>query len=86
MSLDYNLTKIADRDTLCWETRTGTPEEMVALVKTSAPGTFDIMTPTSAYIPQAARDGMFCRGLCIRQSGWLLHSGLSQCVTERPAS
>ena len=32
MSLDYNLTKIADRDTLCWETRTGTPEEMVALV------------------------------------------------------
>jgi hypothetical protein len=32
MSLDYNLTKIANRDTLCWETRTGTPEEMAALV------------------------------------------------------
>lgn len=36
----------------------GSDEEMVALVKTSAPGTFDIMTPTSAYIPQAARDGI----------------------------
>lgn len=36
----------------------GSDEEMVALVKTSAPGTFDIMTPTSAFIPQAARDGL----------------------------
>lgn len=32
MSLDYNLTKIANSDTLCWETYTGTPEEMAALV------------------------------------------------------
>ena len=32
MSLDYNLTKIANRDTLCWETYTGTHEEMAALV------------------------------------------------------
>ena len=36
----------------------GSDEEMVALVKTSAPGTFDIMTPTSAFIPQAAKDGL----------------------------
>lgn len=36
----------------------GSDEEMVALVKTSAPGTFDIMTPTSAFIPQAAKDGI----------------------------
>lgn len=36
----------------------GSDEEMVALVKNSAPGTFDIMTPTSAFIPQAARDGL----------------------------
>lgn len=31
MSLNYNLTKIANADTLCWETYTGTPEEMAAL-------------------------------------------------------
>ena len=36
----------------------GSDEEMVALVKTSAPETFDVMTPTSAFIPQAARDGI----------------------------
>ena len=32
MSLDYNLTKIENADTLCWETRDGTPEEMASLV------------------------------------------------------
>ena len=34
----------------------GSDEEMVALIKSSAPGTFDIITPTSAYIPRAAKD------------------------------
>lgn len=32
MSLNYDLTKIVDRNTLCWETFTGTPEEMNARV------------------------------------------------------
>ena len=36
----------------------GSDEEMVALIKSSAPGTFDLITPTSAYIPQAAKDGL----------------------------
>jgi spermidine/putrescine transport system substrate-binding protein len=36
----------------------GSDEEMIALVKSSAPGTFDVITPTSAYIPKAASDGM----------------------------
>lgn len=36
----------------------GSDEEMVALVKSSPAGTFDIITPTSAYIPQAVRDGL----------------------------
>lgn len=36
----------------------GSDEEMVALIETSPAGTFDIMTPTSAYVPQAARDGL----------------------------
>ena len=36
----------------------GSDEEMVALVETSPAGTFDIITPTSAYVPQAARDGL----------------------------
>lgn len=36
----------------------GSDEEMVALVKTSAPGTFDIMTPTSSFIPKAAAEGV----------------------------
>ncbi len=36
----------------------GSDEEMVALIKSSPAGTFDIMTPTSAYIPQAVKDGI----------------------------
>jgi len=32
MSLDYRLDNIADNETLCWETYTGTRDEMVALV------------------------------------------------------
>ena len=36
----------------------GSDEEMVALIKASTPGTFDLITPTSAYIPQAAKDGL----------------------------
>ena len=36
----------------------GSDEEMVALIASSPPGTFDIITPTSAYIPQAVRDGL----------------------------
>jgi spermidine/putrescine transport system substrate-binding protein len=36
----------------------GSDEEMVALVASSPAGTFDIITPTSAYIPQAVRDGL----------------------------
>jgi len=36
----------------------GSDEEMVAMVKTSAPGTFDIMTPTSSFIPKAAAEGV----------------------------
>ena len=36
----------------------GSDEEMVALVASSPAGTFDIITPTSAYIPQAVQDGL----------------------------
>ena len=36
----------------------GSDEEMVALVGSSPAGTFDIITPTSAYVPRAARDGL----------------------------
>ena len=36
----------------------GSDEEMVALVASSPPGTFDIITPTSAYIPRAVEDGL----------------------------
>jgi spermidine/putrescine transport system substrate-binding protein len=36
----------------------GSDEEMVALIKSSAPGTFDVITPTSAYIPRAVADGL----------------------------
>ncbi len=36
----------------------GSDEEMVALVKSSPAGTFDIITPTSAYVPRAAKDGL----------------------------
>ena len=36
----------------------GSDEEMVALIGSSPAGTFDIITPTSAYVPQAARDGL----------------------------
>ena len=36
----------------------GSDEEMVALIKSSPPGTFDLITPTSAYIPKAAADGL----------------------------
>ena len=36
----------------------GSDEEMVALIASSPPGTFDIITPTSAYIPRAVRDGL----------------------------
>ena len=32
MSLNYDLSNIRDRDIVCWETYTGTPEEMAALV------------------------------------------------------
>jgi spermidine/putrescine transport system substrate-binding protein len=35
----------------------GSDEEMIALLK-SAPGTFDVITPTSAYIPRAVADGL----------------------------
>jgi hypothetical protein len=33
MSLNWNLNDIPGHDTLCWETYTGTPEEMAALVE-----------------------------------------------------
>ena len=36
----------------------GSDEEMVALIKSSPAGTFDIITPTSAYVPRAAKDGL----------------------------
>lgn len=36
----------------------GSDEEMVALIKSSPAGTFDIITPTSAYIPRAAKEGL----------------------------
>lgn len=36
----------------------GSDEEMVALMASSAPGTFDVITPTSAYVPRAAQDGI----------------------------
>ena len=36
----------------------GSDEEMVALVESSPAGTFDIITPTSAYVPRAARSGL----------------------------
>ena len=36
----------------------GSDEEMIALMQTSSPGTFDVITPTSAYIPQAIEDGI----------------------------
>ena len=36
----------------------GSDEEMIALMQTSSPGTFDVITPTSAYIPQAIEDGL----------------------------
>ena len=36
----------------------GSDEEMVALVDSSEAGTFDIITPTSAYVPRAAKDGL----------------------------
>ena len=36
----------------------GSDEEMVALIASSPPGTFDVITPTSAYIPRAVEDGL----------------------------
>ena len=36
----------------------GSDEEMIALMQTSSPGTFDVITPTSAYIPKAIEDGI----------------------------
>lgn len=36
----------------------GSDEEMIALMQSSAPGTFDVITPTSAYIPRAIEDGI----------------------------
>ena len=36
----------------------GSDEEMIALMQSSEPGTFDVITPTSAYIPQAVKDGI----------------------------
>ena len=36
----------------------GSDEEMIALMQSSAPGTFDVITPTSAYIPKAIEDGI----------------------------
>lgn len=36
----------------------GSDEEMIALMESSAPGTFDVITPTSAYVPQAIEDGL----------------------------
>lgn len=36
----------------------GSDEEMIALMQSSAPGTFDVITPTSAYVPKAIEDGI----------------------------
>lgn len=36
----------------------GSDEEMIALMQSSAPGTFDVITPTSAYIPKAIENGI----------------------------
>jgi spermidine/putrescine transport system substrate-binding protein len=36
----------------------GSDEEMIALMQSSEPGTFDVITPTSAYIPKAIADGI----------------------------
>ncbi len=36
----------------------GSDEEMIALMQSSEPGTFDVITPTSAYIPKAIEDGI----------------------------
>ncbi len=36
----------------------GSDEEMVALVESSPAGTFDVITPTSAYVPRAAENGL----------------------------
>ena len=36
----------------------GSDAEMVAMVKTSPAGTFDVMTPTSSFIPKAAAEGI----------------------------
>ena len=36
----------------------GSDEEMIALMQSSEPGTFDVITPTSAYIPKAIEDGL----------------------------
>ncbi|MBD2459722.1 extracellular solute-binding protein [Oscillatoria sp. FACHB-1407] len=36
----------------------GSDDEMIALIKTSPAGTWDIMTPTSAYIPALAKEGV----------------------------
>lgn len=36
----------------------GSDEEMIALMQSSEPGTFDVITPTSAYIPKAVEDGI----------------------------
>lgn len=36
----------------------GSDEEMVAIVESSPAGTFDIITPTSAYVPRAAMNGL----------------------------
>ena len=38
--------------------RTVRTQEMVALIASSPPGTFDIITPPSAYIPRAVQDGL----------------------------
>lgn len=35
----------------------GIDDEMVALIQTSPPGTWDIMTPTSAFVPELAKAG-----------------------------
>lgn len=36
----------------------GSDDEMIALIQTSPPGTWDIMTPTSAYIPNLAKQDL----------------------------
>jgi spermidine/putrescine transport system substrate-binding protein len=35
----------------------GIDDEMVALIQTSPPGTWDVMTPTSAFVPNLAKEG-----------------------------